>query len=195
MNFSVKNCRVSVSFYFFALLCAAAFFDRSGTMLWGLLAALLHECGHLAAMFFIPGHAPREVSFTPFGIKISNSSLSEFAGGNGTVLAAGSVTNFLSAALTFGFLPAFAGVSAVLGLLNILPVEGMDGGGILRLWLQRHMPESNAHRVVRRVSWATIVVLGLSGLTILLDTGYNFTLLGAAAALALAGMKKRTGED
>ena len=137
-----------MNFYFFALLCAAAFFDRSGVMQWGLLAALLHECGHLAAMLLIPGQSPGKISITPFGMKIENSPLSEFARGNSVVLAAGSVVNLLSAAVTFGIQPDFAAVSLVLGM--------------------------------------TLGAMFLLGLYVLIATGYNISLLGAAAMLALA---------
>ena len=137
MNFFMGECRVRVSFYFFPLLCVAAFFDRSVFMLRGMLAALLHECGHLAAMVLLPGNAPREVSLTPFGVRIERNPLSEFGKGNGIILAAGSGMNFVCAAVTFGFLPEFAAVSLLLGIFNLLPVEGLDGGGIgrhLTIW-------------------------------------------------------------
>ena len=186
MNFTVKNCRVSVNFYFFALICAAAFFDRSGVMQWGLLAALLHECGHLAAMLLIPGQSPGKISITPFGMKIENSPLSEFARGNSVVLAAGSVVNLLSAAVTFGIQPDFAAVSLVLGMMNLLPVEGMDGGGLLRNIIEGFLPPSSAGRVMNYVTWTTLGAMFLLGLYVLIATGYNISLLGAAAMLALA---------
>lgn len=191
LSFSFRGCRVSVSFYFFALLCAAAFLDRSGVMLWGLLAALLHECGHLAVMLLIPGHSPREINVTPFGMRIENSPLAEFAGGNNLVLFAGSGVNFICTAVTFGFLPEFAAVSFVLGVLNLLPVKGMDGGGILLRLLERRMRESSALIMSDIISWVTLCILAACGIYILAVTRYNFTLLCAAAALAIAGIKEK----
>ena len=189
MSFSVRNCRVSVNFYFFALLCAAAFLDRRGVMLWGLLAALLHECGHLAAMLLLPEQSPKEIRITPFGMRIENSPLSQFGRGNTIVLAGGSGVTFLCAAVTFGFLPDFAAVSLVLGLMNMLPVQGMDGGGILFVLLSGLINESAAAGAVKVISWLTICIMAAAGMYILAVTGYNFTLLGATAALAVAGLK------
>lgn len=185
-----KKCRVKISFYFFALMCIAAFFDRSGIMLWGVLAAMIHESGHIAAMFFIPCHAPREVSVTPFGMRIERSPLSEFGRGNVFILAAGSGMNFLSAAVTFGFLPEFATVSLVLGALNLLPVEGMDGGGVLRHILTKCFTGKTAGHVLDVISWMTLAAMFVLGIFVLISTGYNFTLIGVSLLLALTRLKK-----
>lgn len=192
MRFSVfhKKCRVKISFYFFALLCLAASFDRSGIMVWGLLAALLHECGHVTAMLLLPGQAPREISVTPFGMKIDSSPLAAFDKGSLPVLAAGSGVNFISAAVTFGFLPDFAAVSLVLGLFNMLPVENMDGGGILRIALERILSDNSADRVMKIISWVTLAAMLLLGIYVLVVTGYNFTWIGTALLLALTRLKK-----
>ena len=181
---SRKKCRVHVSFYFFAIACAAAFFDRSGVMLWGMLAALLHECGHLAAMAAIPGQLPRAVSLTPFGVRIEKCPLSAYGSGHFAVLAAGSGVNLIAAAVTFGFLPAFAAVSILLGVLNMLPVEGMDGGGMLRLALVRFRKGYPPDRAASIISWVTLSGMTLLGIYVLVSTGRNFTLLAMAAALA-----------
>ena len=132
------RCRIRISFYFFALLCVLSLFDRRGVLLPGLVAALLHECGHLALMLLIPGHSPREIDVTPFGLRIGNSPLAEFAGGNGKILAAGCGVNFICAAATFGFLPDFAAVSFLMGvsLPPALPRSGRKqsaAGGDSRL--------------------------------------------------------------
>jgi Zn-dependent proteases len=186
---SRKKCRVKVSFYFFAIACAAAFFDRSGVMLWGMLAALLHECGHVAVMAAIPGQLPREVSLTPFGVKIEKSPLSEYGSGHLAVLGAGSCVNLITAAVTFGFLPTFASVSFLLGVMNLLPVEGMDGGGILRSVLGKFRKGRSADRAGRIISWGTLVGMTILGIYVLVSTGRNFTLLAMAAALAFRGRR------
>lgn len=193
MSFYVwrHQCRIKVSFYFFALLCAAALFDRSGILLWGLLAALLHEGGHLAAMLCLSDRVPREISLTPFGIRIENSPLSAGGRGHVLILAAGSGMNALCAAVTFGFLHDFAAVSLLLGVFNLLPVEGMDGGGILRAAMEKLFSESASARVTKAVSRVTLLGMALLGGYVFYVTGYNFSLLGASAALALRGMRHK----
>ena len=70
MSFYLGGCRIRVSFYFFALVCAGAFFDRSGITLLGLAAAFLHEAGHLAAMLTLPGEFPGEIISDQFYTQI-----------------------------------------------------------------------------------------------------------------------------
>lgn len=195
MIFFIRNCRVRVSFYFFALLCVAAFLDRRGIMMWGLLAALLHEGGHIAAMLLIPEKTPDRISITPFGIRIENTPLCEFGNGNAFILAAGSGANFLCASVTFGFLPEFAAVSLVMGIFNLLPVESMDGGGMLLILFAKFMNGNSAVRMLKIVSYMTLCAMAVSGIYVLIVTGYNFTLLGATASLALSEIKRKTGKN
>ena len=198
MSFLIKNgkCRVKISFYFFALLCLAAFLDRGGVLLWGLFAALLHEGGHIVAMRLTAEGLPKEIRLTPFGVRIENSPLAETGRGRLGVLAAGSGMNFLCVAVTFGILPSFAAVSLVLGILNLLPVEGMDGGGILLLLLEREKEKKRlsakaASRLYRIVTTGTLCLTALAGVAVLLATGGNGTLLGVAAALAVRSAGQR----
>lgn len=187
--FYFKDCRIKISFYFFALLSVAALSDRSGITLCGLIAALLHESGHIAAMLALPDQAPAEITLSPFGVRIEKRPLSEFGRGNVLILAAGSGVNFLCAAVTFGFFPRFAAVSLILGILNILPVEGMDGGGILIILLSRHSHAGFSGYAAKVISWTTLCAMSLIGTYVLIVTKYNFTLLGMTAALALKSRK------
>ena len=151
-----RRVRVNVSFYFFAVAAVIALSDKSGMLLMGLLSAGLHEAGHLTAMLLLPGHAPTEISLTPFGLKIRSSPLAEFADGNPAVLAAGSGVNLALAAVFYALAhviscstcPAkFASLNLVMGTVNLLPVETLDGGGLLRLLLRRLFSVFIAHIV------------------------------------------------
>lgn len=186
MTFQIKNCSVHLNFYFFALACAVAFFDRSGLLLTGLLTALLHEAGHLAVMLVLPGQAPSEVCLTPFGIRIKRRPLSEFARGGIIVLAAGSAVNLTLAAVTAFFAPSFAAVNLAMGLMNLLPVDSLDGGGILKICLCRALDESLAERISTTVSIAVLFGMSFLGIYILFRTRYNFTLLGMSLWLLLS---------
>ena len=190
MSFYLGGCRIRVSFYFFALVCAGAFFDRSGITLLGLAAAFLHEAGHLAAMLTLPGEFPGEISVTPFGIRIRGDSLSRSDWASPLVLAAGSGVNLLSVAVTFGFLPEFAAVSFVIGAINLLPVEGTDGGGLVAYAAEKRLPADVSVRVTGIISFVTLCAMALAGIIVLVATGYNFTLLGAAAALGTGEIKR-----
>lgn len=184
-----RRVRVNVSFYFFAVAAVIALFDKSGLLLMGLLSALLHEAGHLTTMLLLPGHAPTEISLTPFGLKIHSSPLAEFADGSPAVLAAGGGVNLALAAFFYFFLPRcavmarFASLNLVMGTVNLLPVETLDGGGLLRLLLRRFLPDRTCDFVMSTVSLVTLTVMAFAGFIILLQTRYNFTLLGMSLCL------------
>ncbi|MDD6396258.1 MAG: site-2 protease family protein [Firmicutes bacterium] len=178
MNFILKGCKVSINFYFFASAVVLAMFDRSGMMLGGIISALMHESGHLAAMLIIPHQHPKEISITPFGLKIQNNSMAEFARGRVVVLAAGSVVNLILAACLFRLSPRLAAMNFVLGTMNLLPVESFDGGGILKLALSWFIGSKKAEIAVTVVSVIILTALAFVGVYILFRTKYNFTLLG-----------------
>ena len=177
-TFHIKGCKVSVNFYFFALLCVISWFDTSGMLLFGILSATLHELGHLTAMLLIPGQAPAAVSVTPFGIRIGGAPLAEFMDGSITVLAAGSTVNFLLGAALLPFSPQPATMNFVMGAMNLLPVTMLDGGGIARLLLCKVFPPSTAEKLLTALSLTVLSGLSLLGVAVLFRTRYNFTLLG-----------------
>ena len=195
LSFTVRQCRVTVGFPFFALLCALSLCDRSGMLLTGLSAALLHEAGHLTAMLLIPGQAPASVAVTPFGIRIGRRPLSSCANGCLTVLAAGSAVNLLVGALTLPFFPRLAALHLVTGGMYLLPVDTLDGGGILRLLLARFLPERAAEGALTVLSLLTLTALSLLGVTVLCRTRYNFTLLGMSLWLLLSLLLRLSGHS
>lgn len=185
MTFILKSCKISINFYFFASAVILAMFDRSGMMLGGMISALLHESGHLAAMLIIPRQKPKAISITPFGLKIQNNSMAEFACGRVIVLAAGSVVNFILAACLFRLSPQLAAMNLILGFMNLLPVESFDGGGILKIILNFFMSEKTSEIAVTIVSLIILTVLAFVGIYILFRTKYNFTLLGMSLWLLI----------
>ena len=205
-----RRVRVNVSFYFFAVAAVIALSDKSGMLLMGLLSAGLHEAGHLSAMLLLPGHAPTEISLTPFGLRIRSSPLAAFAKGNPVVLAAGSGVNLALAAFFYALsslaplfsrfpvffnhsdfsffsfsssFSRFASLNLVMGAVNLLPVDSLDGGGLLRLLLRRFLSDRACDNVMTAVSLVTLTVMAFAGFTVLLRTRYNFTLLGMSLCL------------
>ncbi len=195
MSIQIKHCRIRINFYFFALLCVISFFDRSGMLLAGLLSALLHECGHLTVMLLTPGQAPSEISVTPFGIRIYGAPLAEFTDGSLAVLTAGSGANFLIGGAALVFSPHLAALNFVMGAMNLLPVDTLDGGGIVRLLLRRVCTERTAEYLLTALSLLTLTGMALAGVGILCRTGYNFSLLAMSLWLLLSLMLRLTGHS
>lgn len=126
---------MEVHFLFLAMVTLCFLLDESGIAWLGLLAGLLHEAGHLAAVLLCGG-APGRIAFEMTGIRMEEPSAGLSPGREALVLAAGSAVNLLLAGISLAAgWEAFAAAHLVLGTINLLPVRGLDGGKLLVLLL------------------------------------------------------------
>lgn len=157
-----------------------------------LLAALLHEGGHLLAIRKM--HLPiRRVDVMPMGALILYDDSLCSLGGSAWIAFAGAGANLaallicLPWAFCSPFTAFFALANGYLAFLNLLPWEALDGGKLLlSLLLTRHAPEQAA-RMVKAVSRVTAA--GLALLLIVLGVCSRFPLwhlLLSAGLLAMA---------
>lgn len=156
-------------------------------------AALLHEAGHIICAIIL--HIPfSNLKIKPCGAVMTFDfskttyvrELCVHLAGAGTGIASSIV-----ALILFGERATyFAGVSVWLAVLNLVPIEGFDGGGALHCILSMLMPPDIVWRVCRAVSIAAVILMWMSvirfelriraGITILLFVVYLliFTLCG-----------------
>ena len=162
---------------FLCLLALLLTVDRSGTAVLCLLASFLHEFGHVAVLWLC-GHPPREITVGVCGIRLVPHEKALPPVAEMVMLCAGSAVN-LGFALTLQRLsvaPLAVATHAVLGVFNLLPVEALDGGQILRCLLARRWGDATAYRVVRAVSVMVLLPLATMGFWLLLRA-HNPTLL------------------
>ena len=69
MSFQLCGRRITISFFFTALVAFVLFCDARGTAVSGLMAAGCHEAGHLLMMASL-GVPVLEFRFTPFGVEM-----------------------------------------------------------------------------------------------------------------------------
>lgn len=107
------------------------------TLLCTLLAAILHECGHLFVLYLLGGRVER-AEILPFGGEIVAGGRTFSYGESALLSFSGAAVNLVCALpLLFsdGRMPnvflTFSGCSLGLALFNLLPVRGLDGGEIL----------------------------------------------------------------
>ena len=113
------------------------FWDGSGDTAVTLIAAFLHEMGHVAVMY-MNGVGIREIGITPYGFEIVAARQYRSFFEEISVSLAGCAVNFLSAVMLYGFggiLQRLAIASAALGILNIMPISCLDGGVTLNSML------------------------------------------------------------
>ena len=161
----LNKIRVSVHPLTFPVLWAAwVFFPFPAGSLWyGIAvssAVLFHEGAHLLMMarFRVP---VREVRITPFGIVITGDFSRCSYASEALIHSAGGCTNLLCAALCAGCgYPTAAGIHLLLGLYNLMPLAGFDGGRmLLALLLLLPGGERYANRVSGIVSGICYAVL------------------------------------
>ena len=186
MSFRIGECRVTVSFWFFAILaiCAAS---GGSVMLYGVFAAVLHESGHIATAYICAGRPPSTLDVTPFGLRMGAMPPGLRPSRELCVCAAGIAVNLAVAAAAFA-LNASGGVltaaNICIAAVNAVPVEPLDGGSIVRLLLERTLAPENTERAMSVISVISVFFLTLAGTAVLFESRWNFSLLALALCLA-----------
>lgn len=166
------------TFIFFAVLFIA---DLSAMSIMPFLAALLHEAGHLIAMWLC-GQSVKEIRIYPFGIDIKKREMLSSYAADVFVSSAGIIANLLTVAAC-NFLPPsdikafFVSANLVLVMINVLPIRTLDGGMVLEKLLLMKLSPDTASGVMNFLSLFFIVLLGSVAIWLLFYTSYNFSLL------------------
>ena len=162
--------------------------DRSGLCALTLLAALLHECGHLLAAkaLGIPLGQLR-IDFLGARMEVVGRMLSY--GEEWMLCAAGPLTSLLLAAAAaplwqpFAHAQMFSCASLVLGTLNLLPIRTFDGGRMLESALSACCGARTVRRILRLSSFFFLFLLWASAVYFLLRVGDGLSLLAFSMSL------------
>lgn len=194
MELVIKGVKIRFRFLFFWMLTIFCLIDRSGILLWGFSAALLHELGHLIA-FIATGDLPEELSFEITGIKMVRSDRTVSLGKEIFQLLMGSGTNFavfliLSYSLqTINKVSLFAVSHLILGVFNLLPIQGLDGGMILKLFNEKLFGIRKAYILGKIISFLVLIPLFGIGVYLFLFHDRHFSLLLISICLFIACIK------
>ena len=186
-----RHCRsrIEAAPGFFLLIALLFYLDSSGIVLLSLLACLLHELGHCAALLIL-GNDIKRITLSAFGASIEPaapmSALEEFL-----IAGAGPGVNLILAVLS-ARVPegnTFAGVNLALAVFNLLPVWQLDGARILRCVLECLMFETHAAKISGCLDFCFTLIFAGAGFVLSLNYG-NLTLLLMCLWLAF----RRRGE-
>ena len=184
--------RIRLSLLFPAMLVVLTVLDSSGMSVWCIVASVMHEMGHFAALLAFNAR-PAIINVGIFGIRVEQAPQTSLSyRQNRIVSLAGPLVNLI----TFLVLTATGGIKAamvhaVLAFFNLLPVESRDGGQALYCSLAMYMDAARAEQVVTAVSVFTVLPLAAAGFYILIVSGYNFSLLAVCLYLCLLLLFKR----
>lgn len=155
-----------------------AFLDTSGETAITLFAAFLHELGHLSLILLF-GTGIRRIRVLPYGFEIQTCREYRSFFEEISVTLAGCAVNLITFAVFHrfgGYLGMLASASLALGILNAMPVTGLDGGSALMSFVSYFAFPDKAEKICRRVSFVFLVLLWIPAAYIFLATGYNYSL-------------------
>lgn len=165
-----------------AFLAAVWYFDSCG-IFWPFLAAMtVHELAHAAVLLLLGGRI-ESVRLSFAQVELRTGLLSDRTELWST--AAGPGINLLCGWLFRRWMPAFAAVSLLLALFNLLPVWPLDGGRVLRCALLARLPITQAEHISEIVSFAACAVLLLIGVFLTFFRKSGLWPLGTAAYLTV----------
>ncbi len=155
-----------------------------------LFAVLLHECGHLLCASLLHWCRPA-VHLSPAGIAL------RYVGVHPPwqellVCMAGPAVNFIAAVFCHWSGMAAAGSGRLflfycigLGTVNLLPIQGLDGGGVLNgLCALLFMPD-RAYRICRIGSLLSVLFLWMVNVYIQMKIGFNLSLFAVSLYLTV----------
>lgn len=163
---------------------------EGGALKGALAAALLHEAGHLACAFAM-GRPVVSMSLDIGGatIKASGSDMSVWR--DVAVLLSGPVVNIIVWAMArgceSGFIRELALGSLVLGVFNLIPVRGLDGGGVLQVILDRLLLPRTSFVIQKSIFAVTVLTIWFFAVLSIIFTQGNVSLYLVFLALFLAG--------
>ncbi len=161
-----------------AVVLFLSFADGSGESFMTLLAAFLHELGHIAVMLLL-GIGIRRITVTPLGFEIDPGRACKSFYEEIAVSLAGCAVNFLMFVAfrrSEGPIGILGETSLLLGIMNILPIRCLDGGEALSAFLNLFFLPDKAERIGQAVSFVSLLVMWVPAVYIFLATGYNYSL-------------------
>ena len=186
--FTLFGTRIKLRFDFFAAAALMSAVSAGSGAALGLLCCLLHEAGHIAAMHLF-GAKPSALLFYGAGIMITPDRRRLLpVHREALILSAGCAVNFalygISSAIGRGS-GFFALANLFLGIFNLLPSEGLDGGRLLKLFLGEFLPPVWTADICRLTGCVSAVLL--SGTMYLLGVR-NITAYTAAALMMISSL-------
>ena len=186
MTTQIRNVKVSVSVYFAAVLTFTCIFAPGGYAPVGLLSCVLHECGHLAAVYAFGGHITA-LTLGAYGMRIDKSNdVILSANQEAAVAFAGPFVNIILTLLGVALkIEILFLANAAIAAFNLIPIESLDGYNIIYNLLCFKLEQKKLKAALNIISTAFLFIMFCLGFSVLLKSRYNFTILAAAVYLSV----------
>lgn len=169
MTLIVGNTRYRVDFTFALTVTLMLIFCDENTVIICLLSSVLHELGHLVFMKAFRQRVT-EVTFGAFGVRIDRLATSELSYKKEAVIAFGGIAvNFLIAFMSgiyyyvtnSNFALLLTAVNIFIALFNMIPVDTLDIGRVLRYTLLCLYDENKCDKILFIVSAVSVNLLAV----------------------------------
>ncbi len=137
MRFKLFGTEVYVSFLFVAVIALMLAGDKTGLALPTLFAVMVHELGHIFAMWLLES-TPKSIRLIPASVQITRSMSSKYKNDIIVSLTGPAVNLVLFLTLYINHIAFknevvlyYSLINLIVGLFNLLPVTGLDGGAAL----------------------------------------------------------------
>ncbi len=175
MTIQCKETKITISFLFALVVAVIGISDKTNSTVLCLISAALHELGHLSAIFIF-GEKPKEIVFTPFGIRIERRENHSLSFTKEAVCAfSGPFINLILALIFRNTY--FSEVNLAIAFLNLLPCEPLDGSKILENILKNKLSSEKVEKISLIISCITVFPVAVTGFILLFESKGNFTLL------------------
>jgi len=200
MKSKILGIEFFVEFQVIAIMTLILIFDKQQSMIVSLAAALIHETGHIWAMH-ICRSKPQKIIIKIFDIQIVDCNrVMRSIKSDIFIVISGIIINIISCILFFGLfyllkkqiLYKLAYANLFVGLFNALPAATLDGGQAVYLMIARKFSANTASLVIDILTVITIIPVGISGILVLLNSKYNFSLLFISIYLMSALVLKKS---
>lgn len=184
MTFKLFGFSIRLSYPLICAVTVLIVLDKTGTAFASCFSAFLHELGHLITLTIFSANN-KDIILNLFNANIKSNSVKLTIGQEIMVSLSGPIINltfFLISFALFYFFPynsikMFMISNLVLFLFNSLPIDTLDGGNALYLFLTKLFSLEMACKIITIVSFIFLVPLSIVGFYLLIQTRYNFTLL------------------
>ena len=182
MRFKLFDTEIYISFLFAAAVTIMLLTDKTGYMLPALFAIVLHEMGHLFMMWILEC-SPKRIKLIPASVQITAPFQKRYRN-DFLVAACGPFVNILLfLTLYFNYLVFknevtlyFALLNLVIGVFNLLPLKGLDGGTILFCILEKSKGPDKASVILKIITLVLAVAIILAAITLTVRGKINISI-------------------
>ena len=181
MKFKLFDTEIYISFLFAATVTIMLLTDKTGYMLPALFAIIMHETGHLFVMWLLEC-SPKRIKLIPASVQITAPFGKRYRNDILIAVSGPAVNIILFLTLYFNFLAFgnkitlyFSLLNLVIGLFNLLPVKGLDGGTILFCLLEKFRGPDKAAFTLKIITLGLAVFVIITAVTLTLRGKFNLS--------------------